>query len=99
MTPEIEDLEDIDPVLEKEIETEAFWIWCSEGKPDGEAIRDSQYGEILVKDIHWLMGRDRVLKRRTTNSNIQDSDLMNFYIPLTRYGKQRKRPILFWDGL
>ena len=52
----------VDSELEKYKMTEEFWIkvkrqahieWIRDGQPNGEEYRDSIWGNIKIKDIHW----------------------------------------------
>ena len=38
----------------------AFSYWEREGCPDGEVYKDSKFGKMRIKEIHWFMAQHMI---------------------------------------
>lgn len=49
------------PVNDRElIERKAFFIWCDQGKPDGEEMVDFGFGQKTLREYNWIMAEMEV---------------------------------------
>ena len=56
----------------KEISELAYKIWEAEGRPDGNRIVHSVWGDIKLRDSHWLFAKYRLEEKMEKPKTISD---------------------------